>query len=63
MDIGGILGGWALQDILRLGTVGIFGDWSLKSASSRARISSALKSNIPIARGEKKCLEMRSWII
>ena len=36
------------RDILRLGIVGIFGDWSLKSASSRARTTSALKSNNPI---------------
>ena len=54
-----ILGGWALQgylvvghcrDTLRLGTAGILGGWSLKSASSRARTTSTLKSNNPTAR-------------
>ena len=54
-----ILCGWALQgylvvrhcrDTLRLGTAGILGGWSLKSASSRARTASTLKSNNPTAR-------------
>ena len=33
-----------------LGTAGILGGWSLKSASSRARTTSTLKSNNPTAR-------------
>ena len=54
-----ILCGWALQgyvvvgqckDTLRLGTAGILGGWSGKSASSRARTTSILKSNNPTAR-------------
>ena len=65
LSIAGILIGWALQrylvvghcrDTLRLGTAGIFGGWSLKSASSRARTTSTLKSNNPIARvGNNYC--------
>ena len=35
------------RDTLRLDTAGIFGGWSLKSASSRARTTSTLKSNNP----------------
>ena len=59
LSIAGILIGWALQgylvighcrDTLRLGTAGILGGWSLKSASSRARTTSTLKSNHPTAR-------------
>ena len=55
----GIRGGWALQgylvfghyrDTWCLGTAGILGGWSLKSASSRARTTSTLKSNNPTAR-------------
>ena len=42
------------RDILRLGIIGIFGGWSLKSVSSRARIISILKSNILITMMEKK---------
>ena len=61
-----ILGGWALQgysvvghcrDTWWLGTAGILGGWSRKSASSRARTASTLKSNNPTARvGKKKAL-------
>ena len=56
---GGMLCGWALQgyvvvghcrDTWWLGTAGILGGWSLKSASSRARTTSTLKSNNPTAR-------------
>ena len=59
LGIAGIIGGWALQkylvvghcrDTLRLGTAGILGGWSLKTASSRARTTSTLKSNNPTAR-------------
>ena len=59
LSIAGILIGWALQgylvvgrcrDTLRLGTAGILGGWPLKSASSRARTTSTLKSNNPTAR-------------
>ena len=56
--------GWAVQghsavghcrDTLRLGAAGILGGWSLKSASSRARTTSILKSSNPTARvGNKK---------
>ena len=55
----GILCGWALQgysavghcrDTWWLGTAGILGGGSLKSASSRARTTSTLKSNNPTAR-------------
>ena len=55
----GILCGWALQgyslvghcgDTSWLGTAGILGGWSLKSASSRARTTSTLKSNDLTAR-------------
>ena len=46
--------GWSLgrhcRDTLRLGTAGILGGWSLKSASGRARTTSTLKSNNPTAR-------------
>ena len=58
----GILCGWARQGYLvvghcrhtsRLGTAGILGGWSLKSASSRARTTSTLKSNSPTARWGK----------
>ena len=42
------------RDTLRLGTAGILGGWSLKSASSRARTISTLKSNNPTARVGKK---------
>ena len=64
----GILGGWALQgylvvghyrDTLRLGTAGILGGWSRKSASSRARTTSTLKSNNPTARVGKN-IELRN---
>ena len=63
----GIRGGWALQkylviehcrETLRLGTAGILGGWSLKSASSRARTTSSLKSNNPTVRvGNKEQLD------
>ena len=72
----GILCGWALQgypavrhcrDTLRLGTAGILDGWSLKSASSRARTTSALKSNNPTARvgknnGKQMSQEMEAVI-
>ena len=38
------------RDTLRLGSAGILGGWSRKSASSRARTTSTLKSNNPTAR-------------
>ena len=38
------------RDTHWLGTAGILGGWSLKSASSRARTTSTLKSNNPTAR-------------
>ena len=60
-----ILCGWALQgysavghcrDTWWLGTAGILGGWSPKSASGRARTTSALKSNNRTARlGNKNC--------
>ena len=61
LSIAGILcgWGWALQgysavgrcrDAWWLGTAGILGGWLLKSASSRARTTSTLKSNNPTAR-------------
>ena len=46
----GILCGWALQGYFVVGLAGILGGWSLKSASSRARTTSTLKSNNPTAR-------------
>ena len=38
------------RDTWWLGTAGILGGWSRKSASSRARTTSTLKSNNPTAR-------------
>ena len=74
LSIAGILIGWALQgysavrhcrDTWWLGTAGILGGWSLKSALSRARTTSTLKSNNPTARVRKNTdnsQHVSSWL-